>query len=83
MLWDGLLDSPPLEGATNSSGVAGNRLILCADRSLLDNMKLEGVGKPIGLGAVIVRLRLYCLPIGLFIELASKDRAISFAYTRI
>jgi charged multivesicular body protein 7 len=56
-LWDGLADTPPSEDGS-TGGSSGDRLILHANRTLLDNLRLEGVGKPIGLGAVIVCITL-------------------------
>ena len=34
---------------------ARNRLVLSAGRELIDGLRVEGVGKPLGLGAVVVR----------------------------
>ena len=35
-----------------------DKLILSAGRGLVENLRYEGIGKPLGLGAVIVSLRL-------------------------
>lgn len=39
---------------------ATNKLVLNAGRGLVEKLRYEGVGKPLGLGAVIVSLP--CLP---------------------
>lgn len=33
----------------------GGRLVLNADRTLIEGVKVDGVGKPLALGAVVVR----------------------------
>jgi charged multivesicular body protein 7 len=38
----------------HSSGRGGSRLVLSAGRRLMEDLRVEGVGKPLGIGAVIV-----------------------------
>lgn len=48
---EGLLDSGLLRGTVGDSE---SRLVLQADRSLLDCVKLDKIGKPLAIGTVIV-----------------------------
>jgi charged multivesicular body protein 7 len=41
---------------TNALPDTRNRLVLSANRSLVDSFRYEGVGKPLSLGCVIVRV---------------------------
>jgi charged multivesicular body protein 7 len=48
---EGLVDSGLLHGTVGDSG---SRLVLRANRSLLERVKLEKIGKPLALGTVVV-----------------------------
>jgi charged multivesicular body protein 7 len=45
-----LSTKPSLDSAEKET----DKLILGADRGLVENLRYEGIGKPLGLGAVIV-----------------------------
>src|SRR6266576_2197953 len=51
--WQHALESVVSLGAQHAQ--ANGRVVLHAGRSLMDTLKVDGVGKPLGLGAVIVR----------------------------
>ena len=55
--WRHTLESVVNSGAQHTRDMANTsgRLVLHAGRSLMDSLKVEGVGKPLGLGVVIVR----------------------------
>lgn len=55
--WHGTLKDVISRGWQGSDGPDGtsNKLILGARRALVDKLRYEGVGKPLGLGTTIVR----------------------------
>ena len=53
--WHRALESLVSSGMQRAAATGTSELVLHADRSLVDCLKIEGVGKPLGLGAVIVR----------------------------
>ncbi|KAF8623494.1 hypothetical protein AX15_006277 [Amanita polypyramis BW_CC] len=57
--WQRALESVVSSGAQHTRDTANTsgRLVLHVGRSLMDSFKVEGVGKPLGLGAVIDELR--------------------------
>lgn len=61
--WQRALESIVSSGAQYEPDVvqAHGRLVLHVGRSLMDTLKVEGVGKPLGLGAVIVRKTFHCI----------------------
>ena len=64
--WQRALESVVSSGAQHARDAvhANGRVVLHAGRSLMDTLKVDGVGKPLGLGAVIVRansLVVHCL----------------------
>jgi charged multivesicular body protein 7 len=44
------------EYVSSGAGSSSSRLVLSAGRQLMEDLRVEGVGKPLGIGAVIVSI---------------------------